>query len=112
MPAALFCLVDPAREADRRRLRADHLAYIAAHRGNIVAGGPTIAASGAPETMILLVDLDPEQARAFIAAEPYTAHGVFARVEVKAWARVLPEPHPGTLDEALAAERALTQNPG
>lgn len=56
--------------------------------------------------MILLLDVpDADAAQAFIADEPYTAHGVFSRVEVRSWARVLPEPHPGALDEALAAER-------
>lgn len=106
MAAALFCHVDPSREDDRHRLRADHLAYIAVHRAHILAGGPTLTAAGAPETMVILVDLDPSEAETFIRAEPYAANGVFSAVEVKAWARVLPEPHPGALDDALAAERA------
>lgn len=108
MPAALFCRVDPAREQDRRQLRGDHLAYIAAHRDQILAGGPVLTAEGQPETMILLMDLDPEAAQAFIAAEPYTAHGVFSAVEVRRWARVLPEAEPGALAAALAAERAAS----
>ena len=47
---------------------------------------------------------DVDAARAFIAAEPYTANGVFARVEALPWVRVLPEAKPGALDEALASE--------
>ena len=106
MPTALFCHVDPLRENDRLRLRADHLAYIAAHRTQILAGGPTLYGTGAPETMIILLDLEPADAERFIHAEPYMANGVFGSVEIKSWARVLPEPHPGALDQALAAERA------
>lgn len=106
MPVAVFCHVDPTRETDRLQLRADHLGYIAAHRAHILAGGPTLTDSGAPETMIILLDLDVAGATAFITAEPYTANGVFASFEVRPWARVLPEPHPGALDDALAAERA------
>lgn len=104
---ALLCHVDPAREADRRRLRAEHLAYVVAHRPMILFGGPTLSAEGAPETMILVVEAtDLEAAHSFIAQEPYTRHGVFDRVDVRAWARVLPEAHPGALEAALAEERA------
>jgi uncharacterized protein YciI len=107
MPAALFCHVDPRREADRLRLRADHLAYIAAHKELILAGGPTLSDAGAPEIMVLLLNVPgAAEAEAFIRHEPYTAHGVFSSVEVKPWARVMPEPHPGAIEEALAAERA------
>ncbi len=112
MSVALFCHVDPAREADRLALRGDHLAYVAAHRRLIIAGGPTLSEAGAPETMVLLLDVPGlDEARAFIAAEPYAANGVFALVEMRAWARVMPEPHPGALDAALAAERARGLEP-
>jgi len=104
--AAVFCQVDPARAEDRKRLRGDHLAYIAAHREIILAGGPVLTSDGAPETMILLLNLPGvPDAEAFIRAEPYTANGVFRSVEVKPWARVLPEAHPGDLDAALALEK-------
>jgi uncharacterized protein YciI len=107
MPAALFCHVDPTREADRLRLRADHLAYIVANRALILAGGPTLSDAGAPEIMVLLLDVaNVAEAESFIHNEPYRAHGVFSSVEIRPWARVLPEPRPGALDEALAAERS------
>ena len=40
-------------------------------------------------------------ARAFIAAAPDTAHGVFSRAGVSPWARVPPDPHPGALEKRL-----------
>lgn len=52
------------------------------------------------------LDLSPNAARAIVAVVSYTAQGVFASVQVKRWARVMPKLHSGTLDEALAAERA------
>jgi uncharacterized protein YciI len=106
MLAALLCHIDASREQDRLHLRADHLAYIIEHRLRIFAGGPTLSPQGAPETMIIFVDVaDLAEAEAFIRAEPYTRHGVFSRVDVRAWARVLPEMRPGALDDALMDER-------
>ncbi|MEJ1931054.1 YciI family protein [Nostoc sp. NIES-2111] len=105
MAAALFCHVDPSREADRLRLRADHLAYIIAHRHLILAGGPTLSEQGTPQIMVLLLDVPSlAAADAFIQSEPYNANGVFSKVEAHAWARVLPETHAGALEETLAHE--------
>lgn len=104
--AALLCRVDATRESDRKRLRAQHLAYIAAHKDQILFGGPTLNAIGAPEMMILVIEASSmEEAEAFIQAEPYTAHGVFDHVDVRTWVKVLPEEHPGALNDALAAEQ-------
>ncbi len=45
------------------------------------------------------------EAQRFIALEPYTASGaVFASVDVRPWAQVLPEPEPGALVAAIARE--------
>jgi uncharacterized protein YciI len=106
MTVALFCHVDPVREVDRLALRLAHLEFIAAEREQIIAGGPILSAAGAPETMVLLVDFpDVEVARAWLGREPYTANGVFDRIEARRWARVLPEAEPGALDAAVTAER-------
>lgn len=106
MLAALLCHVDPAREHDRLHLRADHLAYIVAHKDRIFFGGPTLSEAGSPEMMILIVECaDLDDAKKFIDTEPYTSHGVFDRVDVRAWARVMPETHPGDIDRALEEER-------
>lgn len=103
---ALICHVDPAREDDRKRLRADHLAYIVAHRELILFGGPTLTDDGAPETMIIVIEAESvDEARAFIASEPYTANGVFARVDIRRWAKVLPEASVGDLQRALEQEQ-------
>jgi uncharacterized protein YciI len=107
MYAALLCRVDPKRDVDRLRLRAEHLAYIVAHQERIVAGGPTLDPEGAPETMILLVSVgDLADAEAFIRSEPYTKHGVFDHVDIRAWVRVMPELQAGSLQAALDAELA------
>lgn len=90
--AALFCHVDPSREADRLSLRDEHLAYMQAHRDRILFGGPTLSDSGAPETMVVvLAATSIADARAFIDIEPYTAHGIFSHVDIREWVKVLPE---------------------
>lgn len=107
MHAALICTLGPDVEARRLELRASHLGYIAKHRHRILFGGPTLSAQGRPERMLIVLDVpDLAAAHAFVAAEPYSANGVFEHVEVRAWSQVLPEAEPGALDRALAAERA------
>jgi uncharacterized protein YciI len=107
MLAAVLCRVDPDRERERLNFRAEHLVYMAAHKRRIFAGGPMLSASGAPETMILIVEgTDLDEVRDFINDEPYNRHGVFDEVTIRAWSRVLPEAHPGALDEALSSEQA------
>jgi len=107
MKAALICTLGPDVEARRLALRASHLAYIAKHRSRILFGGPTLSAEGRPERMLIILDVpDLAAAHAFVAAEPYSANGVFAQVEVRAWSQVLPEAETGALDHALAIERA------
>jgi uncharacterized protein YciI len=113
MYAAFLCHVDPTREIDRLRLRAEHLTYIVSHQRQIVAGGPTLTSEGTPETMILLVSVrDLADAEAFIRSEPYTRHGVFKHVDIRAWARVLPESQAGSLQAALDSELAQQRGSG
>jgi len=107
MKAALICTLGPDVEARRLELRASHLGYVAQHRSSIVFGGPTLSAEGRPERMLIILDVpDLAAAHAFVAAEPYSANGVFEQVEVRAWSQVLPEAEPGALERALALQRA------
>lgn len=93
--------------AARKELRGIHLAYIDAHKASIVAGGPTLTDDGQPLTMILLTCFETaEEARAFMAAEPYNASGrVFEQVEVLAWSQVLPELTEGALQREVDKEK-------
>jgi uncharacterized protein YciI len=107
MHAALICTLGPDVEARRLELRASHLEYIASQRASILFGGPTLSAEGRPERMLIILTVpDLAAAHAFVAAEPYSAHGVFETVEVRAWSQVLPEVEPGALERARALARS------
>ena len=108
MHAALICTLGPDVESLRLELRASHLEYIASKRTNILFGGPTLSAEGHPERMLIILAVpDLDAAHAFVAGEPYSAHGVFETVEVRAWSQVLPELEPGALDRARALAATL-----
>jgi uncharacterized protein len=91
-------------------LRLSHLEYIAAHRDDILFGGPARRPDGTPETMIIMLKTDDiEAAAAFIAAEPYNASSkVFASVTIRAWSQVIPEQSPGALATTIATSRSMT----
>lgn len=103
MRAALLCTIDPAKLPLFTELRGEHYRYLIAQRARIVFGGPLrTAPGGPPETMLIVVEVATlDEARAFIAAEPYSAHGGFSEIRVRAWSQVIPETEPGTLEKTL-----------
>ena len=105
---ALFCEVDPTKEAVRHEVRGDHLAFLGARKARIHFGGPLIGPGGMPETMLIVLNAESaSDASHFMDDEPYHRSGVFRSIVVKPWVQVLPEAHEGAMDEAIAAERAL-----
>ena len=93
-------------EAQRLALRAEHLAYIDAHRAMIVFGGPSLTEAGTLHTMTIVIEApDLTAAQRFSSAEPYTAHGVFAQVSILRWVQVLPEAQAGALQAEITKER-------
>lgn len=70
------------REAHRARLRAP-----APHTVHVLQAGATLDAStGAMNGTLLVVQADDIDAvRAFVAADPYVAAGVYAHVEIRPW---------------------------
>lgn len=85
--------------AARRRTRPAHLARMdeLLQSGRLVIAGPH-PASDSPDPgeagfsgSLIIAEFDSlEQARAWAEADPYVSAGVFARVEVKPFLRVLP----------------------
>ncbi len=103
----LTCTLGRDVESQRLALRGKHLDYVARHQSSILFGGPSLGPGGAPETMTLVIEAeDMAAAERFIRAEPYTANKVFSDVQIRRWAQVMPEPHPGALAEELAREAA------
>lgn len=109
MPFHIHCHDDPHKPGLRERLRAAHLEYMIAHRDLILFGGPMKDADGRSigSTFALRYETR-EQVDAFLAAEPYFVNGLFRSVEVNPMAVMVPEVHPGFLDEELERQRRAT----
>ncbi len=89
-----ICCID---KADHQHVRADnrsaHLEYMEGFIDNVFAAGPTLTEDGEAMTgSVLLIDLpDRAAAESFIAGDPYNKAGLFAKVDIKRWRKVLPK---------------------
>lgn len=90
----VFHLVDhPGSAALRQQLRPAHKAYLAQVADRIAFAGPLLADDGS--TMLgslLAIDFDSrEAALQWLAAEPFTQAGLYARREVHAFQNLWPQ---------------------
>jgi uncharacterized protein YciI len=111
MLAAILCRFAPGAFANAKQLRLEHYAFLREVKARIVEGGPLLGPDDVPSGMLMVIETDSLQsARAFIAKEPYNAHGLFESVAIRRWSHVVPEPHAGYIEgeyrkEAEARER-------
>lgn len=89
---ALICTDKPDHLAVRQQNRSAHLAYLDAHKDKLFAAGPTLADDGSTMTgsIVILDFADRSEAEAFAAADPYAQAGLFERVDIRMWKKVLP----------------------
>ncbi len=89
----------PGSLATRRRVRAEHLARVRARAdaGRVVVAGPGPAVdstdpgeAGFTGSVIVADFPSLEEARAWIAGDPYVTEGVFQSHEVRPFLKVLP----------------------
>ncbi|HYK66087.1 MAG TPA: YciI family protein [Patescibacteria group bacterium] len=82
----------PDGAAIRPKVREAHLANLRTLKaGRLRLAGPFTDGSGS----LIIVDMENEaEALAFAHSDPYVTSGVFARVEVKPFRQVFPEPNP------------------
>jgi uncharacterized protein YciI len=90
----VFVLVDKPEHAElRQRVRPEHKAYLAAVAERIAFAGPLTHDDGV--TMIgslLAIDFDTrDAAHAWLANEPFTRAGLYARTEVHAFVNLWPQ---------------------
>src|SRR5436853_7635335 len=90
----VFVLMDRPGAADlRTHVRPEHKAYLAQVAHRIAFAGPLLADDG--ETMIgslLAIDFDSrEAAAAWLRDEPFTRAGLYASVQVHAFANLWPQ---------------------
>jgi uncharacterized protein YciI len=79
----------PDGQAKRRIHRQAHLANLEplVRQGRVVLAGPLTDKTG---SLIVIEAGSLEEAHAFAQSDPYTVHGVFARVEVHPFHQVFP----------------------
>jgi uncharacterized protein YciI len=86
---AIICLDKPGALDIRKANREAHLAHIKGSNGAIVQAGPFLDANGDMCGSLLIYDGDEAGARAWAAADPYAATGLFQSVDIRAWKKVV-----------------------
>lgn len=70
----------------RTATRERHLAYVAEHPGVVRLGGPFLDGEGRMIGSLMIIEAESlEAARAFHAADPYRAAGLFESSDVRPW---------------------------
>jgi uncharacterized protein len=84
-----LCLDKPDHVDLRLSTRAAHLAYLDRHAASVKLGGPFLEGDRPVGSMLILDCPDEAAARALLAEDPYAQAGLFERVELRAWKRVV-----------------------
>jgi uncharacterized protein len=86
---AALCYDKPDHVDLRLSTRAAHLAYLEKHAARVKLGGPFLDGDKPVGSMLILDCADEAAARALLAEDPYAQAGLFERVELRAWKRVV-----------------------
>lgn len=92
MPFIVRCIDKPGHLEVRLANRAAHLDHLKSNLDKVLMAGPTLADDGQTMTGSLLV-LDfasKAEVEAFCAADPYAKAGLFEKVEIQGYKKVLP----------------------
>ena len=86
---ALICDDRPDGLETRKATREAHLAHLR-ESGVVVLAGPFLDSGGAPTGSLIVLDVpDRAAAEAWAEADPYAKAGLFERVTIRAWNRVV-----------------------
>lgn len=89
MPYALICTDRPGALSVRQANRAAHLAHIEA-TGVVQLAGPFLDEAGQMTGSLIVLGVGTlAEAEAWAAADPYAQAGLFERVDIRAWKRVV-----------------------
>lgn len=87
---AALCYDKPDRLDLRMSTRAAHLSYLDKHAASVKLGGPFLDANEKPIGSMLILDCENEtKAQEMLAEDPYAQAGLFERVEIRPWRRVV-----------------------
>ena len=89
MLIAIICLDKPGALGIRKANRDAHLAHIRGAGEAIVQAGPFLDADGEMCGSLLIYQGGLAGAEAWAAADPYAAAGLFQRVEIRPWKKVV-----------------------
>jgi len=71
--------------------RPTHVDYLKSFGEKLQAAGPTLDADGNMNGSVVILELESlEDAEAFAAADPYAKAGLFEKVSIQPWKKVLP----------------------
>ncbi|MGF1446158.1 MAG: YciI family protein [Pikeienuella sp.] len=87
---AVICIDKPGAIELRKANRDAHLAHIHAADGAISQAGPFLDADGEMVGSLLIFEAEERATvEAWCAADPYATAGLFERVEIRPWKRVI-----------------------
>jgi hypothetical protein len=92
MKFVLYCVDKPGHGQVRADNRPDHLDYLNSKLDQIVIAGPMTndAGDAVLGSMLVIEAADRAEAEAFAAGDPYAKAGLFDKVEIQAYKKVLP----------------------
>lgn len=89
MRVALICSDKPGQLEVRKANREAHLAYLK-ETGVVEMAGPFLDAEGGMNGSLLVLDVaDLQAAKDWAAGDPYAKAGLFDRVEIREWKKVI-----------------------
>lgn len=89
MRVALICIDKAGAIEIRKANREAHLAHIAAS-GVVEMAGPFLSETGEMIGSLIVMDVaDLQAARDWAAADPYAKAGLFDRVDIREWKKVI-----------------------
>lgn len=95
---ALICTDKPGCLQTRLDSRPAHLAWLdgLANSGKLKFAGPFLGPDGKPNGSLVMLDVaDRAEAEALAAEDPYATAGLFAGVDIRAWAWAVNAPAAG-----------------
>ena len=90
MPHLIIARDNPGMADRRAELRPAHLEHLERYAAKLLAAGAMLAEDGSSPmgSLILFDSEDRASVEAFLAADPFTAAGLFDSVEIRPWRKV------------------------
>lgn len=84
-----LCFDKPGQVDLRMATRAEHLSFLDKHAAKVKLGGPFLDGDKPVGSMLILDCVDLSEAQGLLDQDPYAKAGLFERVELRPWKRVV-----------------------